>query len=66
VAQSAVYTREVLDVVAAGEAHPMGNLPTIEISEQYIAAARPVARQRAALGAYRLAKTLADLTNQRP
>ena len=57
-AAECVYTAEVRAVVEAGENTPHAPLKAVEITADYLKAARPVAAHRAAIGAARTAKLL--------
>jgi hypothetical protein len=55
-----VYTPEVLELVKSNESHPHMMLPTFDVTDAYLAQAKPAAQDRAALAAYRTAWLLAD------
>ena len=55
-----VYTPEVLAMVKANEDHPHMPLPTFEITDAYLAQAKPAAQLRGALAAYRTASLLGE------
>lgn len=60
-AAKTVYGPQIRKTVEAAEEHPHAPLPTIEIGDDYLNAARPVAQRRAALAAYRTASLLKSL-----
>jgi len=64
-AKQYVYTPEILALVAAGEAAPRVPLPVFEITDDYLKAARPQARRRAATAANRTAVLLGAPDNRR-
>ena len=55
-----VYTPEVLAMVKANEDHPHTPLPAFEVTDAYLAQAKPEAQTRAALAAYRTAWLLSQ------
>jgi len=58
IAGEKVYIAQIRQVVRAGEAHPHAPLEAVEITDDYLKSARSVARERAALAAYRAAVKL--------
>jgi len=55
-----VYSPDILAMVKANESHPHTPLPTYEITDDYLAQAKPTAQTRAALAAYRAAGLLGE------